>query len=328
MNLPAISITASTVAAYLGSNPHMTMDQATSSLIARAMGIETEANWAMDRGTNLEEHAVNKLEDLLADKWEVLDVSIKHRDRQATFSAKMNDVPVSATPDGIVKHDGKTYLVEVKCPVSVNRIPLGNNKHYMDQIQFQLFCANRNDVDAVGTWFYSYFPDDPDKEVGPEYVEYDENYFTPYILAAIQEAYSSLEKIYLDDEKRKIFLKWPAQVLKNPPELGELLKINREKDALTAKLNKLKENLNSLYGSGNKLILDYNGNVVVKSYQTQSAKIDKRAMLNDGILVSKYTNVSLETPKFSILKGAESATKCMEKLGMSKKLIKELLDEK
>ena len=129
-------VTGSNVGAILGNNPYKTRADVMREMVREALGAEREftGNVATDYGTNNEVNALNdyRLETL--------------HDVEAIGFVPLEDW-AGVSPDGLIGSDG---MVEFKCPYSLRSadapVPfkgIEEYPHYFDQVQFQLFVAQR-----------------------------------------------------------------------------------------------------------------------------------------------------------------------------------------
>lgn len=153
-------VTASNVGAILGHDPNRTRDDVMRAMVRASLGAEPEftGNIATEYGKRFEDFAADELEwiylrsDLLPGGWFT-------REDWAGAS------PDRQTPGGA--------LVEIKCPYSIRSAPSGvkfktleEQPHYYDQMQFQLWVADRRECifcqwrpNTAATEFVSVDPD-------------------------------------------------------------------------------------------------------------------------------------------------------------------------
>lgn len=196
-------VTGSSVGAILGLDPNRDRDDVMREMVRAYHGAEREfhGNIATQWGITHEEEA---REDFSFHA--MLDVS------EASFVVHPTEVWIGASPDGYVGDDA---LLEIKCPFGIRSKPqpefktAGEQKHYLAQMQVQMFVTERKKV-----YFWQWTPYGHSLEV----VDYDPKVIAD-ILPKLKVFYDSYlieiesPEAYIDD----------ARLVDNSPEGAQLI---------------------------------------------------------------------------------------------------------
>ena len=178
-------ITGSRVGAIIGASPFSTRADVMRDMVRDYHGAEREfkGNIATQWGSKKEATAI--IEYTLTTGLEVTETGFHPYD---AGGAKLG-----ASPDGLVNDDG---IIEVKCPFSKKIKSIGEQPHYLHQIQLELLSTGRKWCDYV-CW--------TPEEIFIERVEFDEKWLLSNI-GALNAFYDEYLNIIGSDELSALFL--------------------------------------------------------------------------------------------------------------------------